>query len=109
MIDEDPVPPMASINIAATDLKAVFNAKNDRRLSPNSRIGKVWILKQYLVHIDELTTKRRMSAAKEKEKNGRYPYHSKQEIKKDKYILKEKNDSLKEIQFFFLERKGMNT
>ena len=41
VIDEDPVPPMASINIAATHLKAVLNAKNDRRLSPNARIGKV--------------------------------------------------------------------
>ena len=49
MIDEDHVPPMASVNIVATDLKAVLNAKNDGRFSPNARIRKVWIPKQYLV------------------------------------------------------------
>ena len=37
-----------------------------------------------MVHRDELAANRRMSAAKEKEKNGRYAYHSKQEIKKKK-------------------------
>ena len=77
MIDEDPVPPMASVNIVATDLKAVLNAKNDVRLSFKAKIRKVWILKQYLVHREELIAKRRMFAAKEKEKNGRYPYYSK--------------------------------
>ena len=40
-----------------------------------------------------------MSTAKEKEKNGRYPYYSKQEIKKEK-SSKGKNISLKERQFF---------
>ena len=69
MIDEDHIPPMASINIVATDLKAVLNAKNDKRLSPNAMIRKVWILKQSLVHRDELAAKRRMSRAIEKEKN----------------------------------------
>ena len=45
MIDENHVPPMASINIAATDLKAMLKAKNDGRLSHNVRIRKVWIPK----------------------------------------------------------------
>ena len=77
MIDEDPIPPMASINIAAIDLKAVLNAKSDGRLSPNARIKKVWIPKHYLVHRDELVAKKRMSTTKEKENNRRYPYYSK--------------------------------
>ena len=77
MIDEDPVPPVALVNIAATNLKAVLKTKNDGRFSLNTRIRKVWIPKQYLVHRDELVAKRRMSTAKEKENNGRYPYHSK--------------------------------
>ena len=77
MIEEDLVPPMALVNIATTDLKVVLNAKNDGRLSPNARIRKVWIPKQYLVHGDDLGAKKRMFVAKEKENNGRYPYHSK--------------------------------
>ena len=58
VIDEDHVLPMASVNIAATDLKAVLNAKNDGRFSPNARIRKVWIPKQYLVHRDEFAAKK---------------------------------------------------
>ena len=46
MIDEDPVPPMTSVNIYATDLKAMLNVKNDRRFSPNVKIRKLWIPKQ---------------------------------------------------------------
>ena len=99
MIDEDPVPPVASVNIVAIDLKVVLKIKNDGRFSPNVRIRKVWIPKQYMVHRDELTVKRRMSTTKENEKNGRYLYHSKQEIKKEK-SFKRKNVSLKEIHFF---------
>ena len=41
MVDEDPFPPMASVNIAATDLRAVLNAKNDEKFSPNARIRNV--------------------------------------------------------------------
>ena len=86
VIDEDPFPLVASINIAATDLRAVLNAKKDGRFSPNSTIRKLWIPNQYLVHRDELEAKRRVSIVKKKKKenNGRYPYHSKQEIKKEK-------------------------
>ena len=54
MIDEDPFPPVASINIVAIDLRAVLNAKKDERFSLNAEIRKVWIPKQYLVHMDEL-------------------------------------------------------
>ena len=64
MIDEDPIPPVASVNIVATNLKALLNAKNDVIFSSNSRIRKLWIPKQYLVHRDELTVKRRMFIAK---------------------------------------------
>ena len=78
MINEDHVPPMASVNIA------VLNAKNDEIFSRNVKLRNVWISKQYLVHKDEFEAKRKMSASKEKEKNGMYPYHSKLEIKKEK-------------------------
>ena len=98
MIDEDHVPPVASVYIVATNLKAMLNAKNDEIFSPNVRIRNVWIPKKYLVHRDELATKRRMSITKEKEKNGRYPYHSKQEIKKEK-SFKGNNVSPKETFF----------
>ena len=103
MIDEDYDPLMDLVNIVATDLKTMLNAKNYGRLSPNARIRKVWIPKQYLVHRDELETKRKMSAAKEKESNGRYPYHSKQEIKKEK-SSKGKNVSPKDRHIFFKEK-----
>ena len=46
MIDEDLVPPVTSVNIYATDLKAMLNAKNYERFSPNVKIRKVWIPKQ---------------------------------------------------------------
>ena len=39
--DEDPIPLVASINLVATDLKAMLNAKNDGRFSPNAKIRKV--------------------------------------------------------------------
>ena len=48
-----------------------------------------------------------MSTTRENEKNGRYPYHSKQEIKKEK-PFKEKNVPPKE-RHNFLEGKGRNT
>ena len=99
VIDEDLVPPATSVNIVVIDLKTMLNAKNDERFSPNARIRKVWIPKQYMVHRYELVVKRRMSATKENEKNGRYPYHSKQEIKKEK-SSKGKNVSPKETYFF---------
>ena len=41
VIDEDPVPLVASINVVATDLKANLNAKNDGRFSPNAKIRNV--------------------------------------------------------------------
>ena len=83
MVDEDHFPLVALVNIAATDLRAVLNKKKDERFSPNARIRKVWIPKQYLVHKDELTIKGKVSIVREKEKNGRYPYYSKHNIKKE--------------------------
>ena len=68
MIDEDPFPLVALINIVATDLRAVLNVEKDVRFSPNVRIRKVWIPKQYLVHKDELAVKGKVSTTKEKEK-----------------------------------------
>ena len=45
---------MVSVNIATIDLRVVLNAKKDGRFSPNARIRKVWIPKQFLVHRDNL-------------------------------------------------------
>ena len=110
VIDEDPFPPVATINIAATDLRAMLNAKKAVRFSPSVRIRKVWIPRQYLVHMDDLAARKRVSTAKERKKNGRYPYQSsedsKLEIKKKKFF-KEKNVSPKE-RHTSPEEKGMN-
>ena len=46
VIDEDPLPPVASINIAATDSRATLNPKKARRFSPSAKVRKVWIPKQ---------------------------------------------------------------
>ena len=84
MIDGDPFPSVALVNIVATDLRVVLNAKKDERFSLNVKIRKVWISKQYLVYKDELVEERKVSTTREKESNGKFPYHSKQEIKKEK-------------------------
>ena len=78
VVDEDPFPPVALVNIATTDLRAILNEKKDEKFSPNLKIRKVGIPKQYLVYKDELALKGKVSMVREKEKNGRYPYHSKQ-------------------------------
>ena len=77
VVDEDPFPPMASINIAATDLRSILNEKEDEKFSSNVKIRKVLIPKQYLVYKVKLVVKGKVSIAREKEKNLRYPYHSK--------------------------------
>ena len=77
MIDENPFPPVALVNIASTNLRVMLNAKKAMRFSLSVKIRKVWILKQYLVHMDNFVAKRRVSTAREREKNGKYPYHSK--------------------------------
>ena len=41
VVDEDSFPPVASINIATTDMRVVLNEKNDERFSPYARIRKV--------------------------------------------------------------------
>ena len=60
---------MASVNIAATDLRAFLNEKEDEKFSPNVKIRKVWIPKQYLAYKDELAVKGKVSIVKENEKN----------------------------------------
>ena len=45
MIDEDPFPPVALVNIVVTDLRLVLNENKDTRFSPNGKIRKVWIPK----------------------------------------------------------------
>ena len=75
MIDEDPFPSMALVNIATTNFESHAKCKEDWEISLSVGIRKVWIPKQYLLHMDDLTVRRRVSTAKEREKNGRYPYH----------------------------------
>ena len=66
VIDEDPFPPATSINIAATNSRVMLNAKKAGRFSPNAKIRKVWIPKQCLTYKNDLATKMKVSAAKEK-------------------------------------------
>ena len=101
MIDEDHFPPITSVNIVATDLRAVLDVKKDERFSPSAMIRKVWIPKQYIVHNDEWTVKGKVSITRENEKNGRYLYYSKQEIKKEKPSKEKKCFSKRET---FLSR-----
>ena len=106
VIDEDPFLLVASVNIAATDLRVVLNEKKDKKFSPNVKIRKVWIPEQYPIHKDELAVEGNMSIAREKGKNGRYPHNSKQEIKKET-PSKEKNVFPKE-RHTFPKGKNMN-
>ena len=89
VIEKDLFPPAASINIAATDLRALLNTKKAGRFSPSTKIRKVWISKNFLVYMDDLESRRIVFATRERKKNGRYPYHSfenlKQEIKMKKF------------------------
>ena len=107
VVDDDPFPLVASFNIAATDMRSVLNEKEDEKFYLNVKIRKVRIPKQYLVYEDELIVKGKVSTTREKEKNGRYPYHSKQEIKKKK-PSKEKNVPPKE-RYTFPKEKGNDT
>ena len=64
VVDENPFPLVASINIAATDLRAVLNENEDEKFSSNVKIRKIWIPKQYLVYKDELAVKGKVSTTK---------------------------------------------
>ena len=75
MVDEDPFPIVASVNIAATDMREVLNENEDEKFSPNVKKRKVWIIKQYLVSKDEMAVKGKTSIARENEKNKRNSYH----------------------------------
>ena len=106
MVNEDPFTPMTSVNIAATDLRTVLNENEDEKFSPNVKIRKVWIPKQYLVYKDELVIKGKVSTAREKEKNGRYPYIQGKECSSKRNILfqrgKGKNTSRRKILLRFV-------
>ena len=55
-----------------------MNENEDDKFSPNVMIRKVRNPNQYLVYKkDELAIKGKVSTTREKENNGRYPYHSK--------------------------------
>ena len=68
VVDEDPFPLVASVNIVAIDLRAILNEKEDEKFSCNVKIRKVWIPKQYLVYKDELAIKGKVSIGREKMK-----------------------------------------
>ena len=107
VVAEDSFPLVASVNIATTDLRAILNEKEDEKFSLNVKIRKVWVPKQYLVYKDEMSVKGKVSIDREKEKNGRHPYHSKQEIKKRN--PSKKRMFLQKKRHTFLEGKGRNT
>ena len=48
-IDEDPFPPVASVNTAG-NLRALIESKKGGKLSP----GKIWVPKYCLIHVDRL-------------------------------------------------------
>ena len=81
LIDETPFPLAASINITATDSRAMINAKKVERFSPSARVRKVWIPRQYLTYKNDLVARERVSVTKKWKKNGRYPYHSVEDSK----------------------------
>ena len=66
MIDEDPLPPVASINIDATNSRVMLNEKKARKFSPSARVKKVWIPKQYLTYKNDSAAKIKVFAAREK-------------------------------------------
>ena len=49
-IDEDPFPPVASINITSFNIRALIESKKAGKLSPR----KVWVPKYCLVRVDRL-------------------------------------------------------
>ena len=50
VINEDPFPPVASINTTSFDLRALIESKKEGELSPR----KVWVFKYFLVRVDRL-------------------------------------------------------
>ena len=49
--------------------------KKIKEFSPNAKIRKVWISKQYLTYRNDLVAKAKHFACREKGKNGKYLYH----------------------------------
>ena len=73
VIDENPFPPAASINITAIDSRAMLTAKKARRFSPSVKVRKVWIPKQYFTYKNDLAAKGRVSATREWKKGMNDP------------------------------------
>ena len=69
VIDEDPFPPVASINTVSFDLKGLINSKKAKRVPLSPKTRKVWIFKQYLIYKDDFIVERRVYIVKEKKKN----------------------------------------
>ena len=53
-----------AINIDATNLKVILNAKKARKFSPSARIRKIWIPKQYLTYKNDLATRGKVSTTR---------------------------------------------
>ena len=90
VIDEDPFTPTTSINIAATNSRAILNAKKARRFSLSAKVITVWIPKKYLTYKNDLAAKRKVSTSREIGKKGRYPYYP---FEDSKHKAKNKNFS----------------
>ena len=107
VIDEDPLPSIASINIDAIDSRAMLSVKKAGKFSPSARVRKVWIPKQYLTYKYDLVAKGKVSAAREKGKNARYLYHpfedSKQEAKNKNFS---KGNIFSPKERYFLQGEG---
>ena len=85
VIDEDLFSQTISINIVATDSRAILNTKKAGRFSPSVRVRKVWILKQYLTYKNDLVAKGRVPAAREWKKNeGIHTIHLKTQNKRQR-------------------------
>ena len=53
-IDEDPFPPVASVNTTSFDIRALIESKKEGKLS----LGKVWVPKYCMVRVDRLKKER---------------------------------------------------
>ena len=68
VFDEDQFSLATSINIAAIDWRAMPNAKKARRFSPNAKIRKVWIPKQYLIYKNNLAANESVCSQRKRKK-----------------------------------------
>ena len=100
LTNEDPFPIATSINIAATNSRAMLNAKKAGRLSPSVRVRKVWIPKQYLTYKNDLAIKGKVSIVREwKRMEGIHTIHLKTQN------MRKKTSSLRKR--MFLQKRNM--